>query len=92
MRMQAAWWCAEGRPHARIAAELRVGLRQAEKWRRAWREGGAEALRSNGLHGRSRLDRIEVWKEQVWPQVELSARTGDALACGRDARRSSVDT
>jgi transposase len=54
--MQAAQCFAEGRPNARIAAELRVGLRQVKKWRRAWREGGAEALRSKGPHGRPRLD------------------------------------
>lgn len=54
--MQAAQCFAEGRPNARIAAELRVGLRQVEKWRRAWREGGVEALRSKGPHGRPRLD------------------------------------
>ncbi|RSN66623.1 transposase [Actinomadura sp. WAC 06369] len=147
VQMQAAQWFAEGRPNARIAAELRVGLRQVEKWRRAWREGGAEALRSKGPHGRPRLDQaafarleaelnrgpaahgwahdqrwtlervaevirrlfgvdytrpgvslllrrngwsvqvpgrraierddraIEVWKEQVWPQVETPRRT-----------------
>jgi transposase len=56
VRMQAAQCFAEGRPNARIAAELRVGLRQVEKWRRAWREGGVEALRSKGPHGRPRLD------------------------------------
>nr|WP_255271072.1 winged helix-turn-helix domain-containing protein [Actinomadura madurae] len=39
-----------------IAAELRVGLRQVEKWRRAWREGGAEALGSRGPHCRPWLD------------------------------------
>jgi transposase len=58
VRMQAAQWFAEGRPNAEIAAELRVGLRQVEKWRRAWRQGGAEALRSRGPHRRSRLDRV----------------------------------
>jgi transposase len=54
--MQAAQWFTEGRPNARIAAELRVGLRQVEKWRQAWRQGGAEALRSKGPHGRPRLE------------------------------------
>ncbi|GAA2165359.1 hypothetical protein GCM10009727_83930 [Actinomadura napierensis] len=54
--MQAAQWFAEGRPNAWVAAELRVGLRQVEKWRQAWRAGGTEALRSKGPHGRPRLD------------------------------------
>jgi transposase len=56
VRMQAGQWFGEGRPNAQIAAELRVGLRQVEKWRQTWREGGAEALRSKGPHRRQRLD------------------------------------
>ncbi|WP_433461960.1 hypothetical protein [Spirillospora sp. CA-128828] len=39
-----------------IAADLRVGLRLVQKWRRAWRGGGAEALWSKGSHRRPRLD------------------------------------
>ncbi|MBB4986706.1 putative transposase [Streptomyces sp. SFB5A] len=31
-----------------IAKELRVSVRSVERWRRAWREGGTEALRSAG--------------------------------------------
>ncbi|WP_243879344.1 helix-turn-helix domain-containing protein [Streptomyces sp. KS 21] len=31
-----------------IAKDLRVSLRSVERWRRAWREGGMEALRSAG--------------------------------------------
>ncbi len=54
--MQAARWFGEGRRNAWIAAELRVGLRQVEKWRQAWRQGGAGALRSKGPHRRQRLD------------------------------------
>ncbi|MFG2015557.1 helix-turn-helix domain-containing protein [Actinomadura geliboluensis] len=57
VRMQAAQWFAAGRANARIAADLRVGLPQVEKWRQAWRQGGAEALRSKVPHGRPRLDR-----------------------------------
>lgn len=45
-----------GRFYTWIAAELRVGLRQVEKWRRAWGEGGAEALGSRGPHCRPWLD------------------------------------
>ncbi|MGI5201390.1 winged helix-turn-helix domain-containing protein [Spirillospora sp. CA-108201] len=30
-----------------------------EKWRQAWRRGGAEALRSKGPHGRPRLDQAQ---------------------------------
>lgn len=59
VRMRAAQWFGEGRPNAWIAAELRVGLRQVEKWRQAWRRGGAEGLRSKGPHGRARLDEAQ---------------------------------
>ncbi|MGW2311834.1 winged helix-turn-helix domain-containing protein [Actinomadura luteofluorescens] len=52
VRMQAAQWFADGRPNAWIAAQLRVGVRQVEKWR----QGGPEALRSKGPHRRARLD------------------------------------
>ncbi|MDA5286550.1 winged helix-turn-helix domain-containing protein [Streptomyces sp. Isolate_45] len=31
-----------------IAKELRVSVRSVERWRRAWREGGMEGLRSAG--------------------------------------------
>lgn len=31
-----------------IAKDLRVSVRSVERWRRAWREGGMEALRSAG--------------------------------------------
>ncbi|WP_353070640.1 helix-turn-helix domain-containing protein [Actinomadura opuntiae] len=48
VRLQAAQWFAEGRANAEVAAELRVGLRQVEKWRQAWRQGGVHALRSKG--------------------------------------------
>lgn len=56
VRMQAAQWFGEGRPNAWIAGQLRVGLRQVEKWRQSWRRGGPEALRSRGPHRRARLD------------------------------------
>ncbi|MEH0407446.1 helix-turn-helix domain-containing protein [[Kitasatospora] papulosa] len=31
-----------------IAKDLRVSVRSVERWRRAWREGGIEGLRSAG--------------------------------------------
>uniref|UniRef100_UPI0035A25940 helix-turn-helix domain-containing protein n=1 Tax=Pseudonocardia asaccharolytica TaxID=54010 RepID=UPI0035A25940 len=37
-----------GQTTAEIAAGLRMGRRQVEKWRRAWRDGGLDALRSRG--------------------------------------------
>lgn len=44
-----------------IAAALRVGVRQVEKWRRDWREGGPEALRSKGPLSVERLS-PEQWR------------------------------
>src|SRR6266567_1214296 len=48
LRLEAAEQFARGEKTTDIARELRVGERQVEKWRRTWREGGAEALRSKG--------------------------------------------
>lgn len=48
IRLEAGARFARGDKTAVIAAELRVGVRQVEKWRRTWREGGLEALRSKG--------------------------------------------
>ena len=39
---------ARGEKTAVIAKDLRVSVRSVERWRRAWREGGMEALRSAG--------------------------------------------
>jgi hypothetical protein len=54
-RMDAAERFAQGEKNAHIAAELRVGVRRVEKGRKAWREGGAEALRSKGSASVERL-------------------------------------
>ncbi|WP_420824026.1 MULTISPECIES: IS630 family transposase [Streptomyces] len=48
LRLEAAERFARGEKTRDVARELRVGERQVEKWRRTWREGGAEALRSKG--------------------------------------------
>lgn len=49
LRLEAAEWFVRGEKTPDIAREFRVGERQVEKWRRSWREGGAEVLRSKGL-------------------------------------------
>ncbi len=41
--MEAAKRFDAGEETAGIAADLRVGVRQVEKWRKAWREGGTDA-------------------------------------------------
>src|SRR5512142_862398 len=50
---------------SRIAGQLRVGPRQVEKWRRAWSQGGTEALRSKGPHGVPRLTGPQLARLQV---------------------------
>ncbi|MEU8347894.1 winged helix-turn-helix domain-containing protein [Spirillospora sp. NPDC048832] len=81
VRMQAAQWFGEGRPNAWIAAELRVGLRQVEKWRQAWRQGGAEALRSRGPHRRPRLD------DAAFARLEAELNRGPAAHGYADDQR-----
>ncbi|MEV1053824.1 winged helix-turn-helix domain-containing protein [Streptomyces sp. NPDC049887] len=48
IRLQAGARFAAGEKTAVIAKDLRVSVRSVERWRRAWREGGMEALRSAG--------------------------------------------
>ncbi|WP_443044167.1 IS630 family transposase [Streptomyces sp. NBC_00353] len=48
IRLQAGRRFAAGEKTAVIAKDLRVSVRSVECWRRAWREGGLEALRSAG--------------------------------------------
>ncbi|MEU4955678.1 helix-turn-helix domain-containing protein [Streptomyces lavendulae] len=48
IRLQASERFAASEKTAVIAKELRVSVRSVERWRRAWREGGMEALRSAG--------------------------------------------
>ncbi|WP_433249482.1 hypothetical protein [Actinomadura nitritigenes] len=55
---------ADGRlRHALVDAADEVGAAVAAylwmKWRQTWRQGGAEALRSKGPHGRARLDEAQ---------------------------------
>ncbi len=46
VRLQAGVRFAAGEKTAVIAKDLRVSVRSVERWRRTWREGGVEALRS----------------------------------------------
>ncbi|WP_455753528.1 IS630 family transposase [Streptomyces lavendulae] len=48
IRLQAGVRFAAGEKTAVIARDLRVSVRSVERWRRAWREGGMEGLRSAG--------------------------------------------
>ncbi|MER6076254.1 helix-turn-helix domain-containing protein [Streptomyces sp. NPDC001817] len=48
LRMQAAERFARGQSIGVVAEEFRVTVPTVRRWRRQWREGGAEALRSRG--------------------------------------------
>ncbi|MFF3394766.1 winged helix-turn-helix domain-containing protein [Streptomyces sp. NPDC002669] len=48
IRLQGGVRFSAGEKTTVIAKDLRVSVRSVERWRRAWREGGMEALRSAG--------------------------------------------
>jgi transposase len=77
IRLEAGARFARGEKTAVVAAELRVGVRQVEKWRRTWREGGPEALRSKGPVSVERLSPVR------WERLERELARGP-LAHGRD--------
>ncbi|MFC5055722.1 winged helix-turn-helix domain-containing protein [Saccharothrix xinjiangensis] len=64
IRLQAGERFARGEKTAVVAAVLRVGVRQVEKWRRSWREGGMDALRSAGPMSVERLSPAQ-WERLV---------------------------
>jgi transposase len=72
VRLLAGARFARGDRTAEIAAELRVGVRQVEKWRRAWREGGLDALRSTGPVSVERLSPAQ------WARLERELERGPA--------------
>ncbi|WP_415365518.1 helix-turn-helix domain-containing protein [Saccharothrix sp. BKS2] len=64
IRLEAGARFARGERTAVVAAGLRVGVRQVEKWRRGWREGGLDALRSAGPMSVERLSPVQ-WERLV---------------------------
>lgn len=84
VRFQAAAWFEAGRGSPWIADRLRVGLRQVEKWRVAWQDGGLEALRSAGSPGRARLT------DEQFARLEIELERGP-LAHGWDDQRWTLD-
>jgi transposase len=50
-RLRAAELFAQGRTQAEVAGELGVSRQSAHVWHTAWRQGGADALRSRGPTG-----------------------------------------
>ncbi|MFJ9842538.1 winged helix-turn-helix domain-containing protein [Kitasatospora sp. NPDC101155] len=55
VRLEAAGRFEVGDKTEMIARDLRVGERSVERWRRSWREGGMEALRSAGSASEPKL-------------------------------------
>src|SRR6266576_1458314 len=70
LRLQAADRFARGDGITEIAHDLRVTEGSVRRWHRAWRDGGAEALRSKGPVSRERLS------PQQWARLELELRKG----------------
>jgi putative transposase len=70
--MEAAARFERGESIARVAGRMRVGIRQVEKWRRAWRTGGVEALRSRGPQSAPRLS------GEQFARLESELRRGPA--------------
>jgi transposase len=71
VRMRAVERFAAGDKTTDIAADLRVGVRQVEKWRSAWRHGGVQALRSKGHPGAQ-----ERLTDEQWARLEAELTRG----------------
>ena len=70
LRLEAAERFARGDGIDEIAGDLRVTPGSVRRWRRAWRDGGTEALRSRGPVSRERLS------PQQWARLEAELRKG----------------
>jgi putative transposase len=70
LRLEAAERFEHGDATAEIARDLRVSDSSVLRWRRAWREGGAEALRSKGPVSVERLS------GEQWARLEAELRRG----------------
>src|SRR5690348_4539360 len=70
LRLQAAERFARGDAVSEIAHDLRVTEGSVRRWHKAWRDGGAEALRSKGPVSRERLS------GQQWARLEAELRKG----------------
>jgi transposase len=77
VRLQAAEWFEAGESTKTVAARLRVHERSVTRWRKAWLEGGAQALRSKGPVSREKLS------AKQWERLEAELRRGP-LAWGYD--------
>ncbi|WP_143658706.1 helix-turn-helix domain-containing protein [Streptomyces sp. IMTB 2501] len=76
VRLQAAERFARGEKSEAVARYLRVTARSVRRWRRAWEQGGADALRSAGPASLERLSRVQ-WEqlEREWRSWQTSPRS-----------------
>ena len=70
LRLQAAGRFARGDTIKEIAQDLRVTEGSVRRWRKAWRDGGAEALRSKGPVSREKLS------PRQWARLEAELGKG----------------
>jgi transposase len=70
LRLQAAGRFARGETIKEIAQGLRVTEGSVRRWRKAWRDGGAEALRSKGPVSREKLS------PRQWARLEAELGKG----------------
>ncbi len=70
LRLEAAERFAGGDGSSEIARDLRVSEGSVRRWRRAWQDGGAQALRSRGPVSRERLS------PQQWARLEAELARG----------------
>ena len=70
LRLEAAGRFARGDAIGEIAHDLRVTEGSVRRWHKAWRDGGAEALRSEGPVSREKLS------PQQWARLELELGEG----------------
>jgi transposase len=80
VRLEAAGRFARVDAVSEIAQDLRVAPGSVRRWRRAWQDGGTEALRSRGPVSRERLG------PRLWVRPEAELRRGP-LAHGFAADR-----
>ncbi|MFK8849818.1 winged helix-turn-helix domain-containing protein [Streptomyces sp. Ac-502] len=91
IRMEAAGRFAAGQGNALVARELRISVRSVQRWRRSWRDGGEEPLRSRGSAGRPRLSEAlfraleqelgkgpvaQGWPDQTWTLQRIKTLIG----------------
>lgn len=90
-----------GEKNTVIAKELRVSVRSVERWRRCWREGGSEALRTSGPAKRPKVNdrdfavlelllvdgaRAQGWTDQRWTLSRVQLLIADQLGMSLSIR------